>query len=88
MIAIELGSVVADDPIIQAGQHSRASTRPTRLELGLYDVERIVYLPGIALVVVAWRDTSLRIIPLEHVWTMNVYGGVDALALLGQVMTP
>jgi hypothetical protein len=86
MIAIELGSLVADDPIIQAGQHNRASTRPTRLEVGVYDVEWIVYLPGLALVVVAWRDTSVRIIPVEHVWTMNVRGGVDALALLDKAM--
>lgn len=87
MIAIELGSVVADEPLVPTGQHARASCQPTRLACGEYGVQRIAYLPGIALVVVVYMDETAVIIPVEHVWHMSVRGGVDALELLGQVMT-
>lgn len=88
MIAVELGAVVADEPILPTTHHGRANCQPTRLEVGLYGVERIVYLPGIALVVVTYRDGSAIIVPVEHVWHMSVRGGVDALEQLAQVMTP
>lgn len=85
MIGLELGAVVCDEPIVPAGSHARAHCQPTRLELGAWGVERIAYLPGLAIVVVVYADTTSAIIPVEHVWHMSVRGGVDALAQLAKV---
>jgi hypothetical protein len=57
------------------------------LEAGVYGVERLVYLPGIALVIALRRDAPATIIPVEHVWHMSVRPGEDVLEQLVQVMT-
>lgn len=87
MIAVELVAVVADEPILAVGHRAHARCEPTRLEVGMYGCERLVYLPGIALVVVAMQNQLATIIPVEHVWHMTVRHGEDVLEQLAQVMT-
>jgi hypothetical protein len=86
VIAVELGAVVADEPIIPERHAAHVRCEPKRLAVGEWGIERIVYLPGIALVVVTYQDTSVVVIPVEHIWHMSVRVGVDALDLLAQVM--
>lgn len=87
MIAVELVSVVADEPVLAVGHRAHARCEPTRLEVGLYGVERLVYLPGIALVVAVMTNQGATIIPVEHVWHMSVRQHEDVLEQLAQVMT-
>jgi hypothetical protein len=87
VIAVELVAVVADEPILAVGHRAHARCEPTRLEVGLYGVERLIYLPGIALVVATMTNALATIIPVEHVWHMTVRQGEDVLDRLAQVMT-
>lgn len=87
MIVVELVSVVADEPVLAVGHRAHARCEPTRLEVGMYGVERLVYLPGIALVVACMLNQLATIIPVEHVWHMTVRQDEDVLGALSQVMT-
>lgn len=87
MIAVELVAVVADEPVLAVGHRAHARCEPTRLEVGLYGVTRLVYLPGIALVVALQANDEATIIPVEHVWHMTARDDVNVLEQLVQVMT-
>lgn len=82
MIAIELVRVVADEPIVPTTSHGRVRSEPKALAVDEWGVLGIVYLPGLALVVVTYADTSSCIVPVEHVWHMTPKPGADVIGPL------
>lgn len=86
MTGLELGRVVVDEGIFPPGQHARVRSQPTALEVGLWGVDRIVYVPGLALVVVLYQDTTSALVPIEHVWQMSPRAGALVLETLAEGM--
>ena len=83
MIAVELTSVVVDEPTEHHVRHG-ARCEPVVITAGSSIYGRVRYLPQLALVVIEGRNGAAVIVPVEHVWhmttTVDDRDVVDALA--------
>lgn len=86
MIAVELSSVVCDEPCDDRLRGGPV-VEPVRLHAGTAYHGRIRYLPQLALVVIEHRAGYSLIVPVEHVHHMTTDAiGLDVVALLGEVV--
>lgn len=87
MIAVDLISVVVDEPVDDPGVHG-AMTEPVRLFAPNGMNKRIRYLPQLALVVINHGAGYATIVPIEHVHHMTTtVDELDVVDVLGSVLS-